>query len=199
MSTMTNNINKITRTYRVEESILKRISGLNCTERRSCISWLSRQGEAVQIEAVRLQHDLLRIFKNNQRFLPIIMRYDVAYRAEIDHAHLILTAVKMMHAESQLKRRSELNTNLDEIQDYRVARIRAKRKDKASPKRTKFKKLHYQLVKQLRENKGLTWREIQGYLESHNQVKYGYSWICTMYLKIKQELTLAGVTDIEIP
>ena len=184
----TKNINK-NFTYECDTRVLASLTGLSKGERASRVEWLLKQGECVLVEAVRLQQCLFQEYLNEERAknLPKADRLSERHKAELLYGLLVAAVMHMQASEKLLKTRGAKAEEMAEISMQRFARIRADKRAKRAPAREKFRVGFYLLVKDLREVKGATWREIETYLARYHSTKWQYSWIQSTYTKINNE------------
>jgi hypothetical protein len=137
-------------------------------ERAAAIKWLSVQGEAIQIEAFRLQTDLLRQRREKgERVSP-----------ELAFSLLVLACRKMRFEEDVLHMKKRLNEEeAEKLQRRKMERFKADKKGKGSPKREMIRTRYYHLVQKLRIEDGLGWRNCAAYLKKYHNFDVTFSYL----------------------
>ncbi|GFO68593.1 hypothetical protein GMLC_21720 [Geomonas limicola] len=188
------NIDEFTGTYRIDLELVDKLTALKASERNELLAWLGRQGEAVKLEAIRLQTDLLSKFNNERRGGEQTTQIPREKLAEVRYANLVLAVLHIRHNEKRLKRKG-CPEALGEILKHRVARVKALKRGKRAPEREKFRLAYFQLVQVLRDEHRLSWREVAAYLAVNHRTTWAYGWIRQTYNHIVRERTLAGIEN----
>jgi len=179
-----------TGTYQHNEALLDELTHLNRAERGALISWFARQGEATQLEAIRLQTGVLRsLHKSGEG-------RDPKFRGEIVLAALILALNKMRHLDAAMKRKGNDPEAARAIVDHRIARIKAKKKAATAPEREKLRTQYYHVVRTLRA-KGMSWRECAAYMSEHHHQSWSHGWLRNAFTSITEERRLALIPETE--
>ena len=146
-------------------------------ERAAAIKWLAVQGEAIQIEAFRLQTDLLRQRREKgERVSP-----------ELAFSLLVLACRKMRFEEDALHMKKRLNEEeAEKIQRRKMERFKANKKGKGSPKREMIRTRYYYLVQKLRTEEGLGWRNCATYLKKYHNFDVTFSYLKAIILELEK-------------
>lgn len=137
------------------------------SERAAALRWLAEQAEAVQIEAFRLQTDLLR-----QR-----RKLGEKVSAELAYACLTLACRKMRHEEEAIRQKDRLTAaEAGNVTRRKIERHKSFRKAKESPKREAIRVKYFHLVQNLR-NEGIGWRGCAEYLKKFHRFSINFSYL----------------------
>lgn len=180
-----------TGSYRYSTEVLDRLTGLKKVDRASRVGWFSRQGEAIQVEVIRCQTELMSAYQNEQRAK---VSAGNSHLEEVSLAFLVLAIAKIRDLEKALKRRGD-SPNLNKIMDRRVATMKARGRKKRAPERERLEKQFFFVVQRLREEKGLSWREVAKYMTEHHNTNWSFSWVRNNYESIKNARALAGIAS----
>ena len=149
----------------------------SANERAAVMKWLAGQGEAVQIEAFKLQTDLLR----QRRQLGEKVSPELAYSL------LVLASRKMRFEEDAMHMKKRLGTDeAGKIQQRRLERFKAYKKGKESPKRELIRTRYYHLVRKLRAEEGLGWRNCATYLKKFHNFEVTFSYLKATMLELEK-------------
>jgi hypothetical protein len=146
-------------------------------ERSAVIKWLANQGEAVQVEAFKLQTDLLRQRRQKgERVSP-----------ELAYALLVLACRKMRFEEDALHMKKRLSEEeAGKIQQRRLERFKVYQKGKESPKRELIRTRYYHMVQKLRSEDKLGWRNCAAYLKRFHNFEITHSYLKTIILELEK-------------
>ena len=137
-------------------------------QRTMLFRWLAGQGEAVKIEATKLQGELA------QQKRP---QYDAQHRAEFYYSMLVLALVKMHWIETAQAQKVQLSDDeARKITDIRISRIKSQRNARPSPKKDLIRVRFYEEIKTLK-NEGLSWRQIADYIRIHHKKTFTFGYI----------------------
>lgn len=173
--------------------VINRLSDTSEAQRASNIRWYAMQGEQTQIEAMKLQGDLIRKYRREHR--------DQGMSPEFTFAMHALALSKMIWLETAQTRKGVAlsDDEFQKIQEIRVQRIKGKKRKKASPKMDIIRIRFYHEIGALRE-KGLSWRQICDYLKTHHKIHFTHSYLKTCHDKLSTEREKVGlVLDDKIP
>lgn len=160
------------------------LSGTKPAQRTMLFRWLAGQGEAIRIEASRLQGD----FASQNR-----PQYDAQYRSEFYYAMLVLALVNMHWVEtSQSQKVALTNDETRKITDIRISRIKSQRKHRMSPKKDLIRVRFYEEIKTLK-NEGLSWRQIADYIRLHHKKTFTFGYIRDCFIELTSEREGVGV------
>lgn len=147
------------------------------SERAAAMRWLAGQGEAIQIEAFKLQTDLMR--QRRQRGEKV--------SPELAYSLLVLACRKMRHEEDAMHMKKRLsNEDAGKIQQRRLERFKAFKKGKESPKRELIRTRYYHLVQTLRTKEGLGWRNCSIYLKKFHNFDVTFSYLRSAILELEK-------------
>lgn len=152
------------------------LSGTSASQRTKNNRWLAQQGEQTRIEAIKLQTDLVRQNRKQQQGQTITPEFLYAMHA--------LAIAKMIWAETAQQRKgSKLSDEeFEKMQEFRIDRIKSKKRKKSSPKKELIRVRYLELIKTLRE-KDLSWREISAYIATHHKTKLTHSYIRESFIE----------------
>lgn len=199
-------IDEKTGTYQFDEATLKKITGLDKAERSALLTWFAKQGEATQTEIMRLQTNKIRLQEKDALHVAEIREMRQRFPAECNLAHLIAAVSQLRWQERILSQKAdqtdEGNGTILEaagaILAHRCARIKSKVKIRSSPERDKFRKDFFLVVKTLREQKKLSWRQCADYMSRYHHQVWSHGWLRNEYQRIAQERILAGIDNTQI-
>ena len=147
---------------------IDRITNSTTQERQTLTVWFAQQGEQTKLEAFKLQGDLAQQLRPD---------YSKENRTEFYFAMFILALNKMRWIETAQRQKQALTqAQAQQITDVRIARIKAKRKQKTSPQRELIRIRFYEEIRQLR-SQGLSWRETAEYIAKHHKKKFSHGYL----------------------
>jgi hypothetical protein len=149
----------------------------SAAERSAAVKWLANQGEAIQVEAFKLQTDLLRQRRQKgEKVSP-----------ELAYALLVLACRKMRFEEDALHMKKRLSgEEAGKIQQRRLERFKVFQKGKESPKREMIRTRYYHLVQKLRSEDKLGWRNCAAYLKKFHNFEVTFSYLKTTILELEK-------------
>lgn len=155
------------------ELALNKATGMFPTKRQKLVRYYARLPEPERLMLHAEQSELIRKHRKNwkhgRELLPycmLIQALDERYRLEY------ATRLKTVALEDLVK-----------AEEIRVNRVKTGRtKTRRGAKRAVISP-HLRLIKKLREQYGLSWREIAAYLKKHYMIKVAHSYLCTVYNK----------------
>lgn len=166
----------------VEEiTAIDRIAKFLPGERKELIRWLSKQGEAVWMEVWDRQSELVRSAANDARNKGGEAADDWKnHHNAVVHSCFLRAIYAIRHCDEVLKKKAEKSEDEiaaeAEIYRIRTAIVRAEKRQRVAPVAEKFRRNHYVLVKQMRQD-GLSWREISRYLSQFHRANYAHNWL----------------------
>lgn len=155
----------------MDEMTINRATGMLPTKRQKLLRYYCRLTEHERLVVHEEQTELMRrqrkIWKYGRELLPycmLIRALDERYRLEY------ATRLKAVAPEDLIK-----------AEVIRVNRVKTERtKSRRGAKRAVITP-HLHLLKKLREEYQLSWREIAAYLKQHYAIKVAHSYLCTVY------------------
>jgi hypothetical protein len=153
--------------YDYDLELVKALTNTTAEVRGRLARYWGRQAEQVQIEAVKFAFDLLRQSGiDNQERLP-----------EVFYCCLSKALGKMHHYETAraVKKKSDSSDSgeLRKISEIRIARLKASKQAKSSPRTSKLLLQYGELVMRLR-SEGYGWRRIADYLRRYHRQKVSH-------------------------
>jgi hypothetical protein len=135
----------------------------------AALRWFGEQPRLVQVEALKLQTDLIR-----QSRAP-----GVKSSPEILLEHLIEACRKMKHEEDSLRLKAKLTQEqARKIHERKITRFKAGRlKGKPSPKREAIRLKYFHEVQDLRHKEGFGWRNCAAYLRESHKFKVTHAYL----------------------
>ncbi|MEI6313968.1 MAG: hypothetical protein WCO89_03795 [Syntrophus sp. (in: bacteria)] len=153
-------------------------------KRRSLIRWWAGESEAIKIEILRRQSEVVARLRRKQT------KED---RAEFFFACLVWAVSEvrsLLEAPHQKKRLSQAQVaDLDRLALMRARKIKAK---KSAPKKSLLDRKYYLLIKKLRDEEKLSWRDCAEYMKKNRKVSVSWSHLRRAFLEIERERELAG-------
>ena len=146
-------------------------------KRRRLFRWFSKQPAATQLEAVDL------MVRNYHQLKTQELRLN---QKELYYLGLVRALVNMRALEATPFRKAPDHNlgPLRKITKIQAERVRALKKKKESPKRRKLVSL-WGLVKQLRNDEGLSFRDVAAFLEKHRHFKVNYAYIQRIWKELE--------------
>lgn len=149
-------------------SYIDSLTRSKAAQRAMVFRWFAGQGEAVKIEATKLQGDLAQQNRSH---------YDPQYRTEFYFSMLVLALVKMHWIETAQSQKIQLTAeDARQLSDIRISRIKSQRKPRTSPKKDLIRVRFYEEIKTLK-NDGLSWRQISEYIRLHHKKTFTFGYI----------------------
>lgn len=154
------------------------MTGITKQRRAALFNWLATQGEAIKVEALKLQGDL----SNQNRD-----RYSKEYRSEFYYSMLILAIIKMHWTETAQQQKKSLSDNdAAMITELRIGRLKAAKKTKSSPKKDLIRVRYYEEIAALK-SQGLSWRQIAEYIRLHHKKKFTFGYLRNCFVELSAE------------
>lgn len=137
------------------------------SEKSAALKWFGNQPRSIQLEAIKLQTDLLRQQREKGEKISPLLALDCLADA----------ARKMRHTEEALRLKEKLTTNeAKAISERKLERFKASRKKgKPSPKREAVRLKFYLMIQKLRQEENFGWRNCATYLEQYHNFKISHS------------------------
>jgi len=137
------------------------------SEKSAALRWFGSQPRSIQLEAIKLQTDLLRQQRAKGEKINPILAFDCLADA----------ARKMRHTEEALRLKEKLTPNEAKVVGERkLERFKASRKKgKPSPKREAIRLKYYPMIQKLRQEEKFGWRNCATYLEQFYNFKISHS------------------------
>jgi len=131
------------------------------SEKAAALKWFGQQPKAVQLEAIKLQTDLLRQARGK----------GIKVTPENVLDQLAEASRKIRYEEESLRLKAKLTQDeAKRVHDRRVTRFKASRKNgKPSPKREAIRLKFYHLVRDLRTKENFGWRNCAAYLREYHK------------------------------
>jgi hypothetical protein len=162
------------------DGTMKIISDLTRTDdvkRRRLFRWFAKEPPLTQLEAVDL---MVKNYHQLKTQHPQLNQKELYYLGFIK-ALANMTAVEKAPTHKAADHNLEPLRKITKIQ---AERVRALKKKKQSPKRKKLVSL-WGLVKQLRHDEGLSFRDIAAFLEKHRNFKVNYAYIQRVWKELE--------------
>jgi len=139
------------------------------SEQSAAINWFAAQPRSVQLEAIKLQTDLVRQVRQPGTKPPPEFFLD----------KLVEACMRIRHEEDRLRIKASLSTSeAKAIHDRKIVRFRASRiKGKPSPKRESIRLKYYHLVQELRRDEHYGWRNCAAYLSEQYQFDVTHAYL----------------------
>jgi hypothetical protein len=168
-----------------EITLVDSLSSISAHQRAANLRWYAQQGEQTQIETEHQKTLLIRKHRNQPQ----------ANTPEFNFAMHALAIQKMVWMESAQTRKGRplSDEEFEKVQDIRINRIKGKSRQKSSPKLDIIRKRLFFEIQTLRA-KGLSWRQISDYLQTHHKIRLAHSYIQTSYLKLVKEREKASIS-----
>ncbi len=168
------------------DEYIDNLSRTTAAQRMMLFRWFAGHGEATKVEAFKILGELDRQNRS---------QYDPQHRPEYFYSLLILALVKMHWIETaQSQKRRLTDEQIQKITDMRVARIIAKKKLKASPKKDLIRTQFFEEIRILRD-KGLSWRQIAEYIHTNHRKKFTFGYLRDCYSQLAAEREGVGVKE----
>ena len=151
-------------------------NGLDEKTQRKLIYFYASLATWEQIELERSRQEWLR--KNGGRT-------DKTRLAETHYAALVAVLYDRREATRSHKKKNPDPALIERAQELTIKRLRRKRKTKSSPKRA-FIETHLALIRQLLQEKNLSWREISDYLRARHKTVISHSYIQQTFTEIER-------------
>lgn len=160
-----------------DKSIIDALTDTPASERAAALTWFSEQGESIQIEAFRLQTELLRQRrKQGERVSP-----------ELAYALLVSVSLKMRFEESSLRMKKRLDeAEAGRIHKRRVERFKASKHQNSGAKREVIRTRYYHLVQKLRTEDQMGWRSCADYLKKFHHFDVTYAYLQRTMLELEK-------------
>ena len=139
------------------------------SEKVSAIKWFAQQPRSVQLEAIKLQTDLLRQGRGK----------GIKTTPETVLDQLAEASRKMRYEEESLRLKAKLSQDeAKKVHDRRVTRFKASRKNgKPSPKRESIRLKFFHLVQDLRSKENFGWRNCASYLREYHKFNVTHAYL----------------------
>lgn len=161
---------------------IENILGLPANRRKKLIRYYSSLAESVRIEAHRLQTDYMRQHRDAYK--------GKMTQEEFTYAMLLLTLDKMLFIEEFERQRSATPEQADKAIKLRAARIKASRRvQKPSPTKERILLRYFKLICRLREEDGMSWREVGRYIKKHHHEEISHVYLKKVYEEKKRSLS----------
>lgn len=166
--------------YDYNFAYLERLAGLTAMQRQTLMRYYAKLPEQVRIEAHKLQTDLIRQRRQEQRkdAMP-----------EYCYAMLILALRQMQWIEQSHHLKASLTLEqAKKITEIRLARARAMKKKKDSPLRYLIEVRLFEEIQRLREVEGMSWREVCDYLAKYHRRRISHTYLQRVFTDVKNRL-----------
>jgi len=139
------------------------------SEKTAALKWFGEQPRPIQVEAIKLQTDLLRQARQT----------GVKLTPETVLDQLAAACRKMRHEEDSLRLKSSLTqAQAKKVHNRKIVRFKASRpKGKSSPKREIIRLKYFHLVQELRQNENFGWRNCSAYLMEQHKFNVTHAYL----------------------
>jgi len=160
------------------------ITGLDQMNRNVLGIFYARLPDTEKIEAHKLAADLGRQHRQGK---------NLAKPGEYSYAMLLLALAKMKWTRSDLVKKSNIAAEkARRITELQVRTIKASGPVRKSRKQQALDLQLYHVVRDLRENKKMSWRKIASYLGKYHKLKITHVWAMKTYNRLRKERLLRG-------
>lgn len=161
---------------------IETILGLPAKRRKKLIRYYSNLAEPVRIEAHRLQTDYMRLHREACR--------DKVTQEEFSYAMLLYALDRMLSFEELDRQRNTTPEQAEKAVALRADRIMAdRRRQKKCPTKERILLRYYKTMCRLREEKGMSWREISRYIKKHHREEISHVYLKKVYDERKRSLS----------
>lgn len=161
---------------------IETILGLPANRRKKLIRYYDRLPEPLRIEAHRLQTDYMRQHREACR--------DKMTQEEFSYVMLLIALDKMLSIEEFDSQRNTTPEQSDKAVKLRAARIKASRRvQKPSPTKERILLRYFKLICRLREEDGMSWREVGRYIKKHHHEEISHVYLKKVYEEKKRSLS----------
>lgn len=158
--------------YEYDVRRIEQATGLLLQRRRKLIRYFSALSEPVRIGVHQLQTDLIRQLRG---------KVDLQLE-EVIYASLLLALDKMYSVETVSSNRNASPDQAAKTNQIRAERIKAdRRSQKRSPLKDTIHLRFYHLIKRLRDEEGLSWREITRYIKRYHGKEISHNYLRIVY------------------
>lgn len=108
------------------------------------------------------------------------------YQAEFYYACRIVAIKQYKQTLGGPRRKGMSDEEAARLQDLRISALRSKKKKDRSTPLADIIRIRFAEIRQLREDKKLTWRDLAKYLEQYTNTKIHYTYLRGLYSQIKE-------------
>jgi hypothetical protein len=139
------------------------------SEQAAALTWFATQPRPIQVEAIKLQTDLVR-----QARQPGTKPSSEFYLDKLAEA-----SMRMRYEDDSLRMKASMSqSEAKKVHDRKIARFKASRAGwKSSPKREAIRLKYYHLVQELRQKEHFGWRNCAAYLSEQHQFDVTHAYL----------------------
>ena len=160
-----------------DSTYVQELTKIPAARRVDLIRYYGRLPEQMCIEVHRKQTELVRVHRNTGMY-----RKD--FLSEFMYSMLILALHQLKQTETVLQRKKRINlSDTKKLSELRVSRVKGVKKTKRAKDKAKIENLYY-VIKQLRDNENLSWRQVSVFLKKYHRLDVSYSYLRQCYLEL---------------
>ncbi len=164
-----------------DSTYVQELTKIPSARRGDLVRYYGRLPEQMCIEVHRMQTELIRSHRNSGAYHKDAL-------SEFTYAMFIIALENLKKTETALQRKKRINlSDTKKLSELRVLRVKGKEKTKRAKNREKLENLYY-VIKQLRNDENLSWRQLSVYLKKYHRLDVSFSYLRQCFLELSDGL-----------